>query len=58
MDAEYSIVDDYAEGEKVEHVRKVLPDGWRAIFALALGVKSIRLVIMCEAVRLASYCYW
>lgn len=41
--AEDLVVDDAGKGEVVEHVGKVVPDGWIAIFATAFGVEAIRL---------------
>jgi hypothetical protein len=43
VNAEDGVVDDDAEGEKVKHVGKVLPDGWRAVFASTFEVEAIRL---------------
>jgi hypothetical protein len=43
MDAEYSIVDHSAEGEKVEHVGEVGPNVWVAVFPDALHVEAIGL---------------
>ena len=43
MDAEYRIINDDTEGEKVEHVRKGLPDCRRSILAGAFEVESVGL---------------
>ena len=43
MDAEYLVVDDHAEGQKVKHVGKVVPDVGVAVLARALGVEAVRL---------------
>lgn len=43
MDAENLIVDDNAQGEKIKHVREVVPHVCVAVLARALGVESIRL---------------
>lgn len=43
MHAEYSVVDDDGQGEKVEHVGEVLPDGRAAVFPNAFRVEAVRL---------------
>ena len=43
MHAEYSIVNYDREGQKIEHVSKVLPYGRRAVLSYAFGVKSVAL---------------
>ena len=41
--AEYVVIDDDAEGEKVKHVGKGLPDGRRAVLSRTFEVKAIGL---------------
>lgn len=41
--AEYLIVDDDAQGKKIEHIGKVVPDISIAILSCTLGVKSVGL---------------
>ena len=43
MDAEYLIVDDHAEREKIEHVCKVVPDIGIAVLTCAFRVKAVGL---------------
>ena len=43
MDAEYLVVDDHAQGKKIEHVGEVVPNIGIAVFSCALRVKSVRL---------------
>lgn len=43
MYTEYSIVNYDREGQKIEHVSKVLPYGRRAVLSYAFGVKSVAL---------------
>lgn len=43
MNAEYPVVDDDREGEKVKHIGKVLPHGRAAVFPHAFRVESVRL---------------
>lgn len=43
VDAEYRVVDDHAESEKVEHVGEILPDCRRAVFSSTFEVESIGL---------------
>lgn len=43
MNAEDLIVDHYAEGQEVEHVREVVPDVGIAVFPRAFGIEAIRL---------------
>ena len=41
VDAKDLIVDDHTQCEEVEHVRKIVPDGWVAVFATAFCVEAI-----------------
>lgn len=41
MHAEYPIIDDDGQGEKVEHVGEVGPDVSRAVLARAFGVEAV-----------------
>lgn len=43
MNAEYIVVNDYTQGEKIEHVCEVVPHVGIAIFAVAFCVESIGL---------------
>lgn len=43
MNAEYLIIDDHTEGEKVEHICKVVPDIGIPIFTCAFCIEAIRL---------------
>ena len=37
------VVDDHAQCEKIEHVRKIMPNIGVAVFSCALSVKAVRL---------------
>jgi hypothetical protein len=54
VNAEYGIVDDYAERQKVEHVGKILPDRWRAVFPSTLQIESISLRVSALASNFRS----
>ena len=57
VDAKYGIIDDHAQGEKVEHVGKVLPDRGRAVFSRTLEVEAVCLGVISRrhhALSLAS----
>lgn len=43
MYAKDLVIDDAGQGEVVEHVGKVVPDGRVAVFAAAFGVKAVGL---------------
>lgn len=49
MNAKDLVVDDDAEGKKIEHVRKIVPHIGIAVFARAFRIEAIRL---CDAPRL------
>ena len=41
VDAEYGVVDDDREGEEIEHVGEILPDGGCAVFSGTFKVESV-----------------
>lgn len=43
MDAEDLIIDDHAQGQKVEHVRKIMPNISIAVFSRAFGIEAVGL---------------
>lgn len=43
MNTEYPIIDNHAEGKKVEHIGEVLPDNRRSVFSKTLRVEAISL---------------
>lgn len=57
MHAEYLIIDDNGEGEKIKHVGKVVPDVGISVLPTALGVEAVglgnasRLVVSADQVH-------
>lgn len=43
MDAKNLVVDNYAQGEKIEHISEIMPNICVAVFAGALGIEAIGL---------------
>ncbi len=43
MDAEYLVVDDDTQGQKVKHIREVMPDICIAVLPGALGIEAVGL---------------
>jgi len=48
MNAEYLIIDDDTECQKIEHICEIMPDIGVAIFPRTFGVETVRL---CNAAR-------
>ena len=43
VDTEDLVVDDHAEGQKIEHIGEIVPDICVAVFAGALGIEAVGL---------------
>ena len=54
VNAKYGIIDDHAQGKKVEHVGKVLPDRGRAVLSRAFEVEAVSLALSVDASCLVS----